>query len=458
MEATFGINTEPYRDNRSFLKKAAHKTLGLLREFDYGYELLPTRIIDYFNPKYDFVDRTKPWKKTSLGLYVLVHGLNGHPACWDHHLKLIHEQPQIDTFVPYVPLRGNGPLEEFAQPICKIVEGYARQFPARPICLIGVSNGARVCTWIETQLRTSAPYTPVKVSTIAAVHFGSSRMNLIKSIYKMTGLRLGYHPQLMEDLCLTSNSTKQLMQRVTNPLPNGVIREFEFFGSLDDTSVPELFSSNPPLPHQARQHIVTGFEHNGIVKGVSAKQMELCKQWMNSFISIEDTPAVVAMGPSFQRGKGFWSTPADEISTDFFSILTPQKSQREDWYAVSRFIAEFWCMVSNAGFIAVGLHQRSPELLFAGIASILSHSIPKQWLLTVDKIGVLVVLTKLVRERQVFIDNPHLCLPLIALGGINLLLDVRIARSRAKTWPHVVWHLSAAAVANYILSYSKLSL
>lgn len=108
--------------------------------------------------------------------------------------------------------------------------------------------------------------------------------------------------------------------------------------------------------------------------------------------------------------------------------------------------------MSNAGFIYVGLKHKSPELLFAGVASALSHSIPKQWLLTVDKIGVLVVLSKLVREYQVVINHPWLLAPVAVAGVINLA-DYYLATQYGQTVPHVVWHLSSAFLADVFLSY-----
>ncbi len=156
----------------------------------------------------------------------------------------------------------------------------------------------------------------------------------------------------------------------------------------------------------------------------------------------------------FSRGAGYWSKPSEEKKTDYFGKLTEQQSQREDWYNVSPYIAEFWCAISNAGFLYVGAKHNSPELVFAGLASIASHSIPKQWLLHVDKLGVAVVLLKFMREYKTIQKNPLLAAPLGIAGLINVT-DMYLARKKGKTWPHVVWHLSAAALADVFLSYSK---
>jgi hypothetical protein len=155
--------------------------------------------------------------------------------------------------------------------------------------------------------------------------------------------------------------------------------------------------------------------------------------------------------PKFERVEGFWSNCEDESSESYFSKLTDPKSQREDWYKISSYIAEFWCTLSNAGFIYVGAKHKSYELLFAGIASILSHSIPKQWLLHLDKAGVAIVFLKLLKEFNVLTENPETALILLTSLGVIGATDIYLARNYAKTWPHVVWHLSAALISDIFL-------
>jgi hypothetical protein len=153
---------------------------------------------------------------------------------------------------------------------------------------------------------------------------------------------------------------------------------------------------------------------------------------------------------SYERKDGFWTTKADETKTGIFTELVPRSSQRENWYSVTPYIAEFWNTVSNVAFIAVGILQGSPELVVAGCASALSHAIPKKWLLTVDKISVGLVLTRVVRERELFFENPWLALPL-ALAGVINVADTYISRRTTSCAPHVFWHVSSAFLANVVL-------
>lgn len=157
---------------------------------------------------------------------------------------------------------------------------------------------------------------------------------------------------------------------------------------------------------------------------------------------------------TFTRGPGFWTNPTDETTTNIFQALTDSKSQREDWYAVTPYIAEFWCTLSNAGFIYFGIQQKSPELVFAGMASIISHSIPKKWLHTIDLLGVALVGLKAAREYKTLWNNPLLLWPLAAAGTINVT-DAYLARTKGITWPHVAWHISAALLMNHFLTSLK---
>lgn len=274
--------SELYCDQRTRLQKIIDRSLSLLRELNYTHVNFWRRVTDYFNPTYDYVENGKSWRAESEGLYVLIHGLKGHPSIWQTHIDQLQEETTRDLFVPYVPLQGNGPLEEVAHPILKVIEDYVAHHPTKPICLIGVSNGGRLCTWLEAQLRISAPQVPIKISTIAAVHFGSSRMNLVKRCHQWTGWGLGYDVSVIDDLCFGSNKAKEILDRVSQPLPSGVIRDFEFFGSTEDLQVPELPSSMPKLGNglQSVNNIIHGYNHNSIVAGVAIQQVKSCQEWM----------------------------------------------------------------------------------------------------------------------------------------------------------------------------------
>ncbi len=152
----------------------------------------------------------------------------------------------------------------------------------------------------------------------------------------------------------------------------------------------------------------------------------------------------------FSRGNGFWTHPRQEYTTDFFYKLTDVNSQREDWYVVTPYIAEFWCAISNITIIYAGVRNKSPELVFAGCASVVSHSIPLQWLLYVDKFGVLLVVMQVLRYYREVMKKLKL-IWLLPLAGFFNLLDSQLARRKGLTMPHVLWHCASAIIADYFL-------
>ena len=151
---------------------------------------------------------------------------------------------------------------------------------------------------------------------------------------------------------------------------------------------------------------------------------------------------------AFSRGPGYWSDPGQEKLTGFFEKLTDINSQRENWYQVTPYVAEFWCTVSNVTIISAGLLTHRPELVFAGVASTVSHAIPKQWLLQVDKLGVLIVAMGALKEYQVLLKQPELLVPLVGAVSLNVL-DTYLARTTGATWPHLVWHCASAGLVGY---------
>jgi hypothetical protein len=279
---------EIFDDQRFVLKKIFDLSAALLREIVYVFTMIHGRIFNDFSLYSNPVE----WKENSQGLYVLIHGLNGHPGIWQTHVNLLkRDELDKDLFIPFVPLKGNGKLKAVVPPILATLKDYAQKNPGKPICLIGVSNGGRICTWLESQLRTEVASTPVKVSTIAAVHFGSSRMDWFKWFHEWTGWSLGgYTPSVVKELCFGSKKAKKILDRISQPLPNGVTRgKFEFFASTEDFHVPDFICSIPKIgDHPSKKHIVHGYAHSGIVSGVAQQQVQSCKKWMAKITSIEN--------------------------------------------------------------------------------------------------------------------------------------------------------------------------
>ena len=157
----------------------------------------------------------------------------------------------------------------------------------------------------------------------------------------------------------------------------------------------------------------------------------------------------------YSRANGFWTNKFDEHKTGFFAKLTPCKSQRENWYVVTEYVAEFWCTISNVMFLYYGFYHQCWELVVAGTASILSHSIPKQWLLYLDKIGAWLAVSKPFRMLYMCGDDMDVIDDYVLglLGGALVLggLDVYVSRNHYWHWIHVIWHLGTAYISHLFL-------
>lgn len=136
--------------------------------------------------------------------------------------------------------------------------------------------------------------------------------------------------------------------------------------------------------------------------------------------------------------------------------LTPARSRRENWFQVTPWIAEFWCWVSNLGFLYVAWKHQEPGIAFAGMASILSHAIPWEPFLWFDKVGVLLALGSV--ASRLWMKKMHWqtmvggAISLACLNGLDYLLS---PFQYLWPWPHVLWHGAAAALSFYFLELKK---
>lgn len=265
-------------DNVSILQKIKHWIQSLFNELLYAIHFIPNRL-GFHRFKYHAHEESVTWKTHSQGLYVLVHGLKGHPSIWDAHLtKLQEDEPHMDVFVPHVYKKGCCTLEEAATPILNQILTYIKQHPGKRVCLLGVSNGSRITTWLEKELRKEAQGTAVKVSTIAGVHFGSAWVNHLEK-YGVAPLILC--PESRQELAFGSDKARTLLEEILQPCPEDMEREYDFFATTEDFIVPHLNSALPHLNGKYQHYVVHGYGHNSIVQGVCEKQLELCQTWMN---------------------------------------------------------------------------------------------------------------------------------------------------------------------------------
>lgn len=272
-------NHELFVDRRNSVEKSFDFALSLVKELHYAVTMVKEQFFDSQKTCYETCEKKKEWTKESQGCVVFLTGLNGHPSIWKKHLEHLKGVNEIDRFVPYVPENGECELDQAAEPIYKVVLDYTHKHPGKKLCLIGVSNGARIATYIETKLRQSAPDSPVKVSTIAGAHFGSRWANYLQIL---NALQIAHCcPTLFNELGFASDKAKELLDEVQKPLAPNVKRSYQFYATTEDLIISDLASSIPKIGAIANgSKIYHGEGHNSIVEHVADEQMKDALQFL----------------------------------------------------------------------------------------------------------------------------------------------------------------------------------
>lgn len=130
----------------------------------------------------------------------------------------------------------------------------------------------------------------------------------------------------------------------------------------------------------------------------------------------------------------------------FLTEITNKKSQRENYYQYSNYMAEYFCTISNLGLFAVAYYYSDYATLAAATFSALSHAIPSQRLHDLDMLGVFIIFGKAFANYKMLMQRPDVISWGIGALTVNIL-DTIITRSHLnKIGPsiHVTWHLAAA--------------
>jgi hypothetical protein len=235
------------------------------------------------------------WKEDSDGLIVMVHGLGeGGASEWNAHVSILEKYPTIDIFTPQVVKDGRCALNESAEPILTKVSDYAKKHPNKPVCLIGLSNGSRIVTWIETKLRNEHPKTSVRVSTIAGIHLGTWGINLlaylrVPQILQRIGWQKKFPQVLCEELSVGSARSKALLESVRAPLPKDCApRSYELIAAAHDWMIINTESSLPDLNRGEVKFIVWGHGHLSIPVAVAREQIDRALNWMKKLMNQSD--------------------------------------------------------------------------------------------------------------------------------------------------------------------------
>ncbi|PIS00926.1 MAG: hypothetical protein COT84_05040 [Chlamydiae bacterium CG10_big_fil_rev_8_21_14_0_10_35_9] len=260
-------------DQRTFWQMSVDRAKTVANEVIFSLSRIPSYLSDVlgYNGKYHQLSKKHSWREENKGLYLLIHGVNGHPAAWDRHLShLQKEHPSAEVLAPYVPFKGNCSLEKAATPLLHLVQDYVQTFPENPVCLIGVSNGARIAAYIETTLSSEIN---LKVSAIAGPFFGAKLINLAKTLRVASFF---FTQEFIDEVAFGSAIARDLIEKMRES-PEG---RYEFFVTMDDSHVTPWTSGIPDLNNGEKVHICSGVGHNSIIDAVSFKQVQNCLAWM----------------------------------------------------------------------------------------------------------------------------------------------------------------------------------
>lgn len=259
-------------DQRSTMQSLWDKSLCFFRET--GSVVYSSIGLD---PKFDPKYANPVWQEESAGLYVLVHGLNASPSEWISHIAEINKTPGFDIYSPEVLNQGNCSLNAAAKPIFDMIVTYTRKHPSKSVCLIGESNGSRLVTWIEVELRKGAPTTPVRISTIAGVFFGSSGVDIIREnplLHRVAGLSRS----VLNELSFGSDRACSLLNAVRDINPKDPERIYDIYAGTEDVLVPNL--SLPKFPNiKANYTVLHGYGHLTLMGAVMKVQIAAAKIW-----------------------------------------------------------------------------------------------------------------------------------------------------------------------------------
>lgn len=221
------------------------------------------------------------WRDKSAGLYVLVHGLEAHPSEWNERIEMLTKNANsYDIYVPAVPKAGNCSIEEASNPIVAKVLTYTKEFPLQPIFVIAESNGGRIATAIDVRLRKEAPTNPMKISTIAGVHFGTSMIDFTQRHSKLKGL---VSPVIAKELAYGSQTARDLIDAVQKVDLKDPPRSYQIYAGTEDWLVPDLALMKLPHRIPAEYQIVHGYGHLTMMDSMVQAQMRAAKTWMSVY-------------------------------------------------------------------------------------------------------------------------------------------------------------------------------
>lgn len=238
----------PLVDRRNPLLLIFHRYVALLSD-------IQTQVITKYeafqdwkgSPNETYIDPSSTqnysWKEKSSGLYVFIHGIHGHPSCWNAYKKAIETQdPNADICLIRVKNGGDCCLEEATAPILSLLNDYTTKYQENPIAIVGTSRGGPIAGNLELKMRELSHKPRVYVGTIAGAHHGSLMMTLLKA----TGCaQLWFSPEVVEELSYESNCAKKLLDQQENGVT--AKRKFRSYCTTEEFQIQPCISAFPRL-------------------------------------------------------------------------------------------------------------------------------------------------------------------------------------------------------------------
>ena len=261
-------------DTPSLPLRVADKVIGLGRDLSFTPKTLFSRITHRKN--YAAQIENDP---SADALCVMIHGLKGSPSIFDdyHDSFARFEDKKVTLFQPHVPQKGNCSLEDASSPIYNEVLSWARQNPAKPIVIVGVSNGARIAGHLSAKLKSEGLcVNPMHVSCIAGPFNGTKLVNqpdwpgflrsgLNKIVNKL------YTDEVLDELSWDSACAGQVISEMQRAAGGNL--HYYFYSTSSDTQINPFTSAFPEVT-DANYFLTFAEGHQSVVRAAKDSIIE----------------------------------------------------------------------------------------------------------------------------------------------------------------------------------------
>ena len=191
------------------------------------------------------------FKTNSKGLIVAIHGLLGSPRSFGYEIgKKIskYNLDDIDYISPIVPYRGNCALEISSKPIYDLILQWIKINPSKPIHIISCSNGCRIASFIETNLRNLD--LDIKLTCVVGAFDGSIN---IDNFGNLLGFILDKN--LLDEMKTNSAVNNKLKEKINSEIEIGT-RHYEFYGTANDSYIPNFNGCFPIIEEKKNLTVI----------------------------------------------------------------------------------------------------------------------------------------------------------------------------------------------------------